>query len=798
MIDNKKTKKQLIEEIEELRQQVVELKIWSVERSNSDTTDSKQAGEDSCTCTKAIETVLDAVSIVAVQGYDGDGTIRYWSKANEDVYGYTAEEALGKNIVDLIIPPEMRTLVQEIIRKGAETGIMPPPSEFLLMRKDGSRVPVHSSHPVIRFPDGTVRLFCVDVNLSVLKETEKALRKNEDKFRTYIQSAPDAIFVINAKGHYVEVNRAACELTGYSMSELVAMSIPDIVDPETYGETRKGFENLKRTGRETSEFRLKRKDGSIICASLNAVALSEDSFIAFCSDITERKQAEQALRDSEEKYRTLFESSSQGVLVADAETRKFMYANSATSRMFGYSIEQLKTMSIEEIHPTDDLPQVISEFKAQTQGLKAMTTDIPCIRQGGTVFYVDISAAMTTFDGRECSVAFLSDITEIKRLRELKSRAERLNMAGIIAGQVAHDFNNLLAPMVAYPEFIREELPPGHNSHIYLDAIENAANKIADINQDLLTLSRRGHFNQKVLDINLPILQIVQEMKSRSRTITYEINLCEDLMNIMGSGAQIHRMLNNLLVNAHDAIEDIGQITVKTENYYADNTSVIYDRIPKGEYIKLTISDTGCGISEDIIQKIVDPFFSTKTANKKRGSGLGLSVVDAVIKDHSGYLDISSKVGQGTSFYLYFPITRECPGENESQRLTSGTETVLVVDDDNVQREVSTQLLSKLGYNVSSVESGEKAIGFLRENPRDLVILDMVMPGGIDGTETYRRILKINTAQKAIILSGLSESDRVIEAQKLGTGAFVKKPITKHVIAKAVREELDRKKVVAS
>jgi CheY-like chemotaxis protein len=251
-------------------------------------------------------------------------------------------------------------------------------------------------------------------------------------------------------------------------------------------------------------------------------------------------------------------------------------------------------------------------------------------------------------------------------------------------------------------------------------------------------------------------------------------------------------VLTNILVNAEDAMDGIGQITIRTENTYVDDTSIAFSRVPKGEYVKLIISDTGCGIPNDIKEKVLDPFFSTKKAGTKQGSGLGLSIVDAVIKDHGGYLDLSSEVGHGTSFYLYFPVYREGAEDNESVHLTGGTETVLIVDDDGIQREVTSRLLKSLGYNVSFVESGEKAIEFLRVNPQDLVILDMVMPGGIDGTETYKRILEFNSNQKAIILSGFSQSDRVLEVQKLGVGFFVAKPVTKQVIAAAVRTELDR------
>ena len=263
-------------------------------------------------------------------------------------------------------------------------------------------------------------------------------------------------------------------------------------------------------------------------------------------------------------------------------------------------------------------------------------------------------------------------------------------------------------------------------------------------------------------------------------------------MDIYGGGAQLHRVISNLLHNARDAMKDIGEIKVKTENYYVDEVSVVYGLVPKGEYVRLTISDTGCGIPDEIVQKIFDPFFSSKTGDKTRGSGLGMSIVDAVIKDHNGYIDLSTKVGEGTSFFIYFPITREPIDSLDSDETRGGDESILVVDDDDIQREVSSQLLTKLGYRVTSVVSGESAVESLCENPQDLILLDMIMPDGIDGTETYRRMLEFSPRQRAIILSGFSESDRVLEAQELGAGAFVRKPINMHVIARAVRTELDR------
>ena len=180
------------------------------------------------------------------------------------------------------------------------------------------------------------------------------------------------------------------------------------------------------------------------------------------------------------------------------------------------------------------------------------------------------------------------------------------------------------------------------------------------------------------------------------------------------------------------------------------------------------------------------------------GSGLGLSVVDAVVKDHGGYLDLETECGKGTAFYIYFPVTSRSADGDRSDEIRGGSETILVVDDDDVQRDVSTRLLQRLGYAISSVDSGEKAIEFLRENSPDLVVLDMIMPGGMDGAKTYQQSLDLNPNQKAIIVSGFSESDRVQAALEMGAGAFVKKPLSRRAIAVAVRTELDKKEEVAT
>jgi CheY-like chemotaxis protein len=316
---------------------------------------------------------------------------------------------------------------------------------------------------------------------------------------------------------------------------------------------------------------------------------------------------------------------------------------------------------------------------------------------------------------------------------------------------------------------------------------------MSEINQQLLTLGRQGHYNQEPLNLNEIVSQVLNQICPVPKTLVIEIELEEDLMNIRGGGSQVFRAVSNLISNAREAMQDIGQLIIRTENSYVDVSSGRFADVQKGEYAKLTISDTGIGISPDILPRIFDPFFTTKTSNRKRGSGLGLSVVHAVVENHDGCIDYESVPGGGTSFSLYFPTTRENTGTNMRNEIVGGKEKILAVDDDKVQREVNRKLLDKLGYDVDVAKNGEEALDILQEHPQDLLILDMIMPDGIDGAETLRRAMEINPSQKAIIVSGFAENQRVQEALRLGASEFIRKPLTFKSIAQAVRRALDSK-----
>jgi len=742
---------------------------------------------------------------LAYQSLDEDGCLLDVNPAWLRTLGYEREEVIGKRYADFLHPdwkPHLEKNYPEFKRCGLVHDV-----QHRVKHKDGYYLDILLEGIIGYWPDGSFRQsYCVFQDVTERKQAEEELRASEKRFQDVAMCSVDWVWEVDASGTYTLVSGNVRQILGYEPDELIGKTPFELMSKDEAKRIGKFFNRIaseKKPIVDLENWNLT-KDGKRVCFLTNGVPILDEQgnlvgYRGVDKDITEHKQAAEAIRESENRYQELFSSVMEGIGIVD-ENKIIKYCNPALVEIFEEdSASNLVGKNLLDYIPESQREAVLLETENRRKG-ESSQYELQIMTSKGRKKIILVSATPRFDNSNDYIGGFgtVLDITETKRLQALESRAARLETAGTIAGQVAHDFNNLLAPIMAYPEFIHDELSHDNKAHAYIDAIEDAANKMAVINQDLLTMGRRGHYNQEVFDLNRVVLQAAQEMESRTKTVTVERDLCEDLMNIKGGAAQVHRLLTNLFVNAKDAMDDMGQITIRTENYYADDTSIAFGRVPRGEYVKLTVSDNGCGIPDDIIQKILDPFFSTKTANKKRGSGLGLSVVDAVMKDHSGYLDLSSKVGQGTSFYLYFPVSREDSGESETKQLAGGTERVLVVDDDDIQREVSSRLLKKLGYEVSSIESGEKAVEYIRENPQDIIILDMVMPGGMDGTETYRQVLEVSPQQKAIILSGFSESDRVMEVQKLGAGAFVRKPITKTTIAAAVRIELDREVEVLS
>lgn len=393
--------------------------------------------------------------------------------------------------------------------------------------------------------------------------------------------------------------------------------------------------------------------------------------------------------------------------------------------------------------------------------------------------------------------------TEIERekLQAQLHKSQKMEAIGMLAGRVAHDLNNVLSGIVSYPELLSLQLPSDSPHLKTVNAIKNSGEKAAAIVQDLLTLARRGITNTEIIDVNDVITQYLmspeyEKLMSFHSNIRIITNFEEHLFNIKGSNVHLSKTIMNLVSNAAEAMPKGGDLVISTENRYIDKPVHGYDQVQEGDYIALIITDTGVGIPLEDKGKIFEPFFTNKQMGRS-GTGLGMAVVWGMVKDHNGYIDLQTSEGVGTTFTLYFPITRESLTKKTEQigvaSYMGNGESILVVDDVELQRIIAKDILSELGYDVVAVSSGEEAVEYVKKNSVDIVLLDMIMDPGIDGIETFKRINGINPSLKAIVASGYSETERIKEIKQLGIKQNIKKPYSLEKIGLAVRDELTKK-----
>jgi PAS domain S-box-containing protein len=521
--------------------------------------------------------------------------------------------------------------------------------------------------------------------------------------------------------------------------------------------------------------------------------------LAFQQEIQMRKEMEEALKVSEEKYRLLIENASDAIFILQDDHIK--YHNRKTEEATGYNVEELSRIPfIDHLHPGDRDFIMEKHWKRLSSETFPSGSSFRIKTKSGEERWASLNAVMITWEKRPAILCFVRDVTQQKTLEASLQRAQKMEAIGTLAAGVAHDLNNVLSGIVSYPELLLLDIPPDSPMREPIESIQRAGLKAAAIVTDLLTLARRGVKINEVCHLNDVVQDYLKSaeyatLKSFHDRIVLETHLSQDLLNIMGSPFHLSKALMNLVSNAAEAMPDGGKISVSTGNLTIDSSTKGYDQIEAGDYVTLAVSDSGIGISPEDREKIFEPFYSKKVMGRS-GTGLGMAVVWGTVKDHGGHIDLKSTVGQGTVFTLYFPATRR-ERVKEKTRLSieeykGRGESILVVDDLKEQREIASAILTQLGYSVTTVASGEKAVEYVKDHRVDLMVLDMIMDPGIDGLETYKRILKNHSRQRAIITSGFSETDHVREAQNLGVGAYIKKPYTLEKLGTAVRSELER------
>ena len=485
--------------------------------------------------------------------------------------------------------------------------------------------------------------------------------------------------------------------------------------------------------------------------------------------------------------------------MADLEAGRFRYCNPAICEMLGYSGEELIELDVTDIHPKESLDHVMAEFEAQARGDRLLAPNIPCLRKDGSVIYADVHSTSAVIDDLECNVGFFTDVTKRRQIEAQLRQAQKMEAIGTLAGGVAHDFNNILTTIIGYTDLMLETIDTDNPLTEELKEIKIAGKRAAALTRQLLAFSRKQIVQPKILDLN-KLLTNIEKMLVRLIREDIEILMIQEsaLWKVEIDPGQMEQVIMNLVVNARDAMPIGGKLTIETvnidldENYFTDHG--IVEKQP-GSYVVLTVSDTGIGMGKEVQEHIFDPFYTTK--EKGKGTGLGLSTIYGIVKQNNGFIWAYSEPGQGSTFKIYLPKVKRDVKEEEIEHPPvenlSGSEIVLIVEDDNSLRKLAQKSLQPHGYRVLVAKNGEDALRISKEHEGtiDLMITDVVMPK-MGGKETAERLQPLHPQMKVIYMSGYTD-DAIVHHSVLAPGLnFLEKPFSPKGLAHKVRKVLDK------
>jgi len=661
----------------------------------------------------------------------------------------------------------------------------------------------HTLDEVPVFSRAALEAIAAQIGSSIVRlKTEGALKASEEKYRALVESSTEAILMLDRERKIVSCNQAFLDLFGYDKNETEGKSVR-IIHPsdgsfKTFGDL--AYSTIDKIGFFRGEWNFVRKDGlGFPAETVTSAIRSPDGltigFVAIMRDLTERKHAEAALQESEEKYRSLVANATDAIFIVQDGRIKF--PNPITLTLAGYSEEELATIPfIDLIHP-EDQAMVLNNYTRRLKGEEVPSTyTFRVIKKRGEELWGQLNAVLITWEGRPAILCFIRDITPQKRLEAQYLHAQKMEAVGTLAGGIAHDFNNLLQAVLGYTEILlldKEKLEHGYQE---LQEIKRAAQRGGELTQRLLTFSRRVPSKLRPVNLNQEINQI-QKLLQRTipKMINIEITLADDLRTVNADPAQIEQALMNLAVNARDAMPERGKLMIGTKNITLDEKYCkMHLGVKPGEYVLLTVTDTGHGMDRETLGHLFEPFYTTKGVG--RGTGLGLSMVYGIIKSHEGYIFCDSQIGKGTTFEIYLPIIEqrhEMEGFREERIPVGGKESILLIDDEESIRDLGSQILHQFGYTVLTASDGESGLELYgKERGKiDLVILDLIMPG-MGGRRCLEELIKMDPKVKVVIASGYSVDGPTKEGLEIGAKNFVSKPYAMRQMLKVVREVLDQ------
>ncbi len=699
-------------------------------------------------------------------------------------------------------PLTVRDAIIYSIVVGISTNGLIAASIFLLMPNKDLILGLGSTMMVV-FLHGPVSMALVSILLLLSRQSFDHARIHS----SILQTAMDGYWLANLQGRLREVNETYCRMSGYGKAELLARRIVDVEAAMSEQQVNARNAEIVKGGGQRFESCHRRKDGSTfeIEASVQYVPVGDGRFVSFIRDITERKRAEEALRASEEKYRTLVEQSIQAVVII--QNGRFVFANKAMGAIAGYAVEELSSLSPEHVKATvhpEDQDQVWGRLRRRLAGEPAPSNnEFRALRKDGTVRWLESFSGLIEYDGKPAVQAVIVDVTERKRaetearkLQDQLLQARKMESIGRLAGGVAHDFNNLLTGIMGFTELAMMQTAAESPVREMLAEILVNANRSAGITRQLLAFARKQAIVPNIFDLNdhvAGMLKLLRRMTGEGIHLVWRPEAVAMRVNMDPS--QTDQILINLVVNARDAMGVVGTVAIETrEAVLEDAYCAEHPDAAPGEYVLLTVGDTGCGMDKATLANIFEPFFTTKEVGK--GTGLGLPTVHGIVKQNGGHLDVESEPARGTTFRIYLPICRDAPQvphDTEASTLPGGTETILVVEDEKAIRMMMRIFLDALGYTVLSAETPHEALRLATEHPGriHLLITDVVMPE-LSGCELAEQVRKQRPETRRLFISGYSSD--VLGAQNMdGEGLqYLQKPFTRVQLVEKVRKILDR------
>jgi len=688
-------------------------------------------------------------------------------------------------------------------------------SEHRLKHKSGESVWVLTKGRVIeRDEQGrAVRVCGTHLDITGRKRVEEALSESEARHRILFESANDGIF-LGTKNGYIDCNPRTLEMFGCRREDIIGRSPMDFSPPvqpdgSQSAEKIRAYDEAIMAGRaQVFEWKHRKLDGALFDAevSLNLVKLpSGPHILAIVRDISERKRTEEALREGQEKYRLLADNITDNIWIFDLDAFCFSYVSPSVVNITGYTAEEATGFQLSDVLTPASLELATKKLEQElaNDGIsdpsRSRTLELEQFYKDGSTVWTEVSMSLIRDqEGRPKAILGVTrDISERKKLQTQLQQAQKMETVGTLAGGIAHDFNNILQAVLGYSELARQKIAVGQNITRELDVVIQAGTRATDLVKHILSFSRQNEPGSKPLDIGMIVKESLNLLRaSLPTTIEIKQKIAEAPETVLADPTQMHQVVMNLCTNAAQAMSETGGVLeVILEAVAIDEVSAArYAELNPGRYQRLSVSDTGHGMDKETQSRVFDPFFTTKETGM--GTGLGMSVVHGIVKNHGGAITVDSQPGKGTTFHVYMPAldshTQLEPVSAEPMLLATGTEHILFVDDEEPLVELGYQMLESLGYKVTTRTSSLEALELFKHDPDrfDLIITDQTMPK-LTGVNLAREVMKIRPDIPVILCTGFSATITPEKARTAGIREFVMKPLLIRQISKTIRKVLD-------